>query len=81
MPRQQIIDKITNDGVRLIPELCHDTADQCSAARVPFEVNRSMNISGTVYFGPAMRAARLLMPDLDEAKLLLQLWIAHDFVP
>jgi len=40
-----------------------------------------MNISGAVYFGPSMRAARLLMPDFDETEFLLQLWIAHDFVP
>jgi hypothetical protein len=40
-----------------------------------------MNISGTVYFGPAMRATGLLMPDFDKAEFLFQLGIAHDLVP
>jgi hypothetical protein len=34
-----------------------------------------------VYLGPAVRAARLLVPDFDESKFLLELRIAHDFIP
>src|SRR5215831_13791887 len=62
-------------------ELCHYAANQCSAARVPLQINRSMNVTSTVYFGPAMRTARLLVPDLDETEFFLQLRIAHDLVP
>ena len=79
--RQEIIDKIANNRVRLIAKLCHYAANQCSATRVPLEVDRSMNVASTVYFGPAMRTARLLMPDLDKTEFFLQVRIAHDFVP
>jgi hypothetical protein len=48
---------------------------------VPFQVDRAVNIASTVYFRPAMRTARLFMPDFDEAKFFLQLRIAHNFVP
>ena len=81
MARQQIIDKIPNDRVRLVTELRHYAANQCSAACVPLQIDRSMNIASAVYFGPAMRTARLFMPDFDETKFFLQLRIAHDFVP
>ena len=40
-----------------------------------------MNVASTVYFGPAMRTARLFMPDFDKTEFFLQLRIAHDFVP
>ena len=40
-----------------------------------------MNVATAVYFRPAMRTARLFMPDFDEAKFFLQLRIGHDFVP
>jgi hypothetical protein len=40
-----------------------------------------VNIAGTVYFRPAMRTARLFVPDFDKAEFFLQLRIAHDFVP
>ena len=81
MSRQQIIDKIANNRIRLITELCHDAANQCPAARVPLQVDRSMNIASTVYFRPAMRTAGLFMPDFDKTEFFFQLLIAHDFVP
>jgi hypothetical protein len=40
-----------------------------------------MNIASTMYFGPAMRTARLFMPDFDKTEFFLQLRIAHNFVP
>ena len=40
-----------------------------------------MNIASTMYFRPAMRTARLFMPDFDKTEFLFQLRIAHDFVP
>src|SRR5262249_48929336 len=81
MARQQIIHKIPNDRVRFIAELRYYAANQCSAARVPLQVNRSMNIASTMYFRPPMGTTRLFMPDFDEAEFLLQLRIAHNLVP
>ena len=40
-----------------------------------------MNVATAVYFRPAMRTARLFMPDFDKTEFFLQLRIAHDFVP
>src|SRR5262249_9841673 len=47
---------------------------------MPLQVNRSVSVSGTVSFCPAMWPAWLFMPDLDETEFFLQLRIAHDFV-
>jgi hypothetical protein len=80
MTRQQIIDKVTDDRVGFVAELCYDTAYQGSAARMPFQINRSMNIPGAMYFRPAMRTPGLFGPDFQEAEFLLQLRVAHDFV-
>jgi len=78
---KQVIDEITDDRVGFISELCHNPADERAAARMPLQVNGSVKISSAVYLGPAMRAARLLVPDFDESKFLLKLRIAHDFIP
>jgi hypothetical protein len=40
-----------------------------------------MHIASTMYFRPAMRTTRLLMPDFDETEFFLQLRIGHDFIP
>jgi hypothetical protein len=81
MPRQQVIDKIADNGVRFVPELRHHSTDEGATPRVPFQVNGPVNIAGAVNFRPTLRPAGLLEPDLDETKLFLQLRIAHDFVP
>ena len=81
MTREQIIDEITNDRVGFIAELCHNPADKRAAARMPLQINRAVKISSAVYFRPAVRAARLFVPDFDETEFFLQLRIAHDFVP
>ncbi len=81
MTRQQVIDEIADDRIGFVAKLCHYPADECAAARMPFQINRSVNISSAVYFCPAMRAARLFVPDFDETEFFLQLRIGHDFVP
>jgi hypothetical protein len=80
MAGEQVIDKVANDRVRLVAELCHDPADERAAARVPFQVNRTVNIPGAVYFRPSMRASGLFRPDFNEAKFLFQERISHDFI-
>jgi hypothetical protein len=81
MTRQQVIDEITDDRIGFVAQLCHYPADECAAARVPLQINCSVNISSAVNLGPAVRTARLLVPDFDETEFFLQLRIAHDFVP
>jgi hypothetical protein len=78
--RQQIIDKIANDGVGLVAELRHNAADESAAARMPFQIDRAMEVSRAVDLRPAMWPARLLRPDFDEAEFSLQLRVAHDFI-
>ena len=80
MTRQQVIDKIPNNGVGFVSEFCHNAADQRATARVPLQINRSVKISSAVYFCPTMRAAGLFVPDFDKTEFLLQLRIFHDFV-
>jgi len=79
--RQQVIDEITDDRVGLVAELCHYPTDERAAARMPLQINCSVNISSAVYLSPAVRTTRLLVPDFDETEFFLQLRIAHDFVP
>ncbi len=81
MTRQQVIDEIADDRIGFVAKLCHNPADQSAAACVPLQINRAVKISSAVYFRPAMRAARLFVPDFDETEFFLQLRIAHDFVP
>lgn len=78
MPGQQVIHKCTDDRVRFIAELRHDTADQRVAARVPFQINCAMR-SFTMDFGPAMRATGTLMFGRNQIKSP-ELRIRHDFV-
>ena len=80
MTRQQVIDEIADDRIGFVAKLCHNPADQRAAARVPLQINRAVKVSSAVYFRPAMRAARLFVPDFDETEFFLQLRIAHDFV-
>ena len=81
MTRQQVIDEIADDRIGFVAKLCHNSADQRAAARVPLQINRAVKVSSAMYFRPAMRAARLFVPDFDETEFFLQLRIAHDFVP
>lgn len=81
MTRQQVIDEIADDRVGFVAEFCHHPADECATARVPFQIDRSVKISSAVYLCPAMRTARLFVPDFDELEFFLKLRIVHDFVP
>ena len=81
MARKEVIDEIADDRIGFVAELCDNPADERAAARVPLQINRAVKISSAMYFRPAMRAARLFVPDFDETEFFLQLRIAHDFVP
>ena len=80
MTGKQVIDEVADDRVWLVAELCHNPANERATARMPFQVNRPVNIPGAVYFGPAMRASGLFRPDFNEAKFLFQERISHDLV-
>ena len=58
MSREQIIDEVADDRIRFVAQLRDDAANECAAARVPFQIDRAMRIVRAVDFGPAMRAAR-----------------------
>jgi hypothetical protein len=79
--RKEVIDEIADDRIGFVAKLCHNPADERAAARVPLQINRAVKISSAVYFRPAMRAARLFVPDFDETEFFFQLRIVHDFVP
>lgn len=80
MTGKKVIDEIADDRVRFVSELCHNPADERATARMPFQVNRTVNILGAVYFRPAMRTSGLFRPDFNEAKFLFQERISHDLV-
>src|SRR6266480_2161336 len=77
MAREQIIDKIANNRVRLVAQLRHDATNQSAAAAVPFQINCSVNIARAMDLGPTMRTSGLFRPDFDEPKFSLQLRIVH----
>jgi hypothetical protein len=81
MTRKKVIYEIADDRVGFVAELCHNPADQRTTARVPLQINRSVKISGAVYFRPTVRTARLLVPDFDKPEFFLKLGIVHDLVP
>jgi len=78
VPREQIVDEIPDDRVWFVTELCHDATNERAAAAVPFQVNRTPQVTRTVKFRPAMRPARLLRPYFLELKFSVELRIAHD---
>jgi len=80
MTCQQIIDKVANDRVLLVSKLRDNPANQSATAPVPFQIDRTMQISRAVDFRPTMRTSRLFRPNFDEAKFRLQLRIVHYFM-
>jgi len=60
MTREQIIDKIANDRVRLISQFRYDPANQSAAAAVPFQIDRAVR-GLTVDFSPSVRTTRALV--------------------
>ena len=80
MAREQVIDKIANDRVGFVAELCHNPADEGSAARMPLQIDRARNVPGAVYLCPTVRTSGLFGPNFDESKFPFQLRIIHDLV-
>src|ERR1043166_6858576 len=80
MAGKQIIDKVANDGVRLVSKFCDDSANQSAATSVPFQIDRAVNIARAVDLSPTMWTSRLFRPDFNETKFSLQLRIIHYFV-
>ena len=78
MTREQVIDKIANDRVGFVAELCDDPADERSAARMPLQIDRSGDVPGAMYLSPTVRTSGLFGPNFDETKFPLQLRITHD---
>jgi len=80
MTCKEVIDEVANNRIRLVTKLCHNPADERTAARMPFQVNRTVKIPGAVYFRPPMRTSGLFRPDFDEAEFLFQERIGHDLI-
>jgi hypothetical protein len=78
MTREQVIDKIADDLVWFVAELCHNAADERSAARMPFQIDRARNVPRAVDLRPTVRTSGLFGPNFDETKFPLQLRITHD---
>ena len=79
MTREQVIDEVTNNRMRFVPELRHDTAGEHTGAAVPFEIDCAMR-RFAVNLGPAMRTAWALVFGGNQIKAL-ELRIVHDFFP
>src|SRR6266850_2552392 len=79
MPRQQIIDKIADDGVRLVSKFRHDAANQSAAASMPFQIDRAVR-SFAMDFRPAVWTTRALVFGGNQVKAP-ELRIGHDLFP
>ncbi|PWT86585.1 MAG: hypothetical protein C5B58_01170 [Acidobacteria bacterium] len=71
MTRQQVIYEITDDRVRLIAELGYHATDQRTAAAMPFQVDRAMNVARAMDLRPTMWPVGLFGPNLDETEFPL----------
>src|SRR5690348_10837535 len=78
MARQQVINEIADDRVRLVTELGHYATNECVAPAVPLEIDRAVEIACAMDLCPPVRAARLFCPNFDEVKFLFQFRVAHD---
>ena len=78
MTREQVIDEIADDRIGFVAKLCHNPADERSAARMPLQIDRARNVPGAVYLCPTVRTSGLFGPNFDEPKFPLQLRITHD---
>src|SRR5581483_6256232 len=81
MSREQIIDEVADDRIRFVAEFGDDATDECATPRVPFEIDRAVNVAGAVDLRPTVRASRLFRPNFFEAEFFLELRIAHDLSP
>jgi hypothetical protein len=73
---QEIINEITDDGIGFVPGFCHDTANECAAAAVPFQVDGAMR-GFAVNFGPAVGPTGTHMFGRNKIEAL-ELLIVHD---
>ena len=81
MAREEIIDEVADDGIRLVPGLGYHATDQDAGAAMPFEIDHAMGLTRAMDFRPAMWTAGTLMLAWDELEFLFELRIAHDLVP
>jgi len=80
MTRQQIIDKVANDRVRLVAKFGDHPADEHAGASMPFQIDHAMRFARAVNFGPAMWAPGSLVLRWNQLEFTLELRIAHDLV-
>ena len=81
MSGEKVINKIADDGIRLVSQFGHYPTNQHSAAGVPFQIDCAVKIAAAVDFRPAVRTAWLFCPDFDESEFLFQLRVTHDLAP
>ena len=79
MTGEQIIDKIANNGVRLVSQFGDDPANQSVAAPVPFEIDRAVR-GFAMDFRPAVRTPRALVFTGNQIKPP-ELRIGYDLFP
>ena len=79
MASKQIIDKVANDGVRLVSKSRDNTANQSAAAPVPFQIDRTVR-GLAMDFGPTVRAPRTLVFSWNQIETP-KLRIGHDLFP
>ena len=80
MTREQVIDKVPDNGVGFVPELRDDATDQSGAARMPFQIDGAVKVACAVDFRPTMRPTGLFRPNFDKTEFLFELRIAHDLI-
>ena len=79
MPRQQIIDEIADDRIRLVSKFRDNSANQSTAAAVPLEIDCAVR-GFAMDLGPAVRPTRSLVFGGNQIKSP-ELRISHDLVP
>src|SRR6478752_4933706 len=81
MPGEEIIDEIADDRIRFVAEFRYNPADENAGTAMPFQIDDAVGFPRAVDLRPAMRATCAKMFRRDELELLLELRVAHDFVP
>ena len=79
MTGEYIIDKVTDNRVRLVAESCYNPTDESAAASVPFQIDRAVG-SLAMDFRPAVRSTGPLMFSGNQIKTP-ELMIGHDLFP
>lgn len=81
MTREQVIDEIADDRVRLVPELRDNPTNEDAGPAMPLEIDHPMRFAGAVDLCPTVRPPGAKMLGRNEIEFLLQLRITHDAVP